>query len=72
MDENGYIRADEEMQTSVTGVYVAGDIRVKSMRQVVTAAADQCDCSCTHIRKNVIKILDSYNFMNVDYLEVSF
>ena len=40
MDENGYIRADEEMQTSVTGVYVAGDIRVKSVRQVVTAAAD--------------------------------
>ena len=40
MDENGYIRADEEMQTSVDGVYVAGDIRVKSVRQVVTAAAD--------------------------------
>ena len=40
MDENGYIRADEEMQTSVTGVYVVGDIRVKSVRQVVTAAAD--------------------------------
>lgn len=36
----GYIKTDENMQTSVPGVYAAGDIRVKSLRQVVTAAAD--------------------------------
>lgn len=40
LDEKGYIRTDEEMRTSVDGVYAAGDIRVKSVRQVVTAAAD--------------------------------
>ena len=28
------------MQTNIPGVYAAGDIRVKSLRQVVTAAAD--------------------------------
>ena len=38
--ENGYIRTDEDMQTNLPGVYAAGDLRVKSLRQVVTAAAD--------------------------------
>jgi thioredoxin reductase (NADPH) len=40
MDAKGYIIADEEMRTSVEGVYVAGDVRVKSLRQVITACAD--------------------------------
>ena len=38
--ENGYIKTDENMHTSVPGVFAAGDIRVKSLRQVITAAAD--------------------------------
>ncbi len=38
--ERGYIKTDENMQTSIPGVFAAGDIRVKSLRQVVTAAAD--------------------------------
>lgn len=38
--ENGYIRTDEEMRTGIPGVFAAGDIRVKSLRQAVTAAAD--------------------------------
>lgn len=38
--ENGYIRTDEDMNTGIPGVYAAGDIRVKSLRQVVTAVAD--------------------------------
>lgn len=38
--ERGYIKTDEEMQTNIPGVFAAGDIRVKSLRQVVTAAAD--------------------------------
>lgn len=38
--ENGYIRTDENMHTSLPGVFAAGDVRVKSLRQVVTAAAD--------------------------------
>ena len=40
MDKKGYIIADEEMRTSVEGVFVAGDVRVKSLRQVITACAD--------------------------------
>lgn len=35
-----YIPTDDDMKTNVPGVFAAGDIRVKSLRQVVTAAAD--------------------------------
>ena len=37
---DGYIVTDENMKTNIDGVFAAGDIRVKSLRQVVTAAAD--------------------------------
>jgi hypothetical protein len=40
MDARGYIITDENMNTNIPGVYAAGDVRVKSLRQVVTAAAD--------------------------------
>ena len=40
MDRFGYIMTDENMQTSVEGVYAAGDLRPKVLRQVVTAVAD--------------------------------
>lgn len=39
-DEKGYIIAGEDTLTNVSGVFVAGDIRTKRLRQVVTAAAD--------------------------------
>lgn len=40
LDGNGYIVADETTKTSVEGVFAAGDVRTKILRQVVTAAAD--------------------------------
>jgi len=40
MDQKGYIRTDEEMRTSVDGIFAAGDVRIKSLRQVITAASD--------------------------------
>lgn len=40
LDERGYIPTDENMHTNIEGVYAAGDVRVKSLRQVVTAVAD--------------------------------
>jgi thioredoxin reductase (NADPH) len=40
LDQGGYIPTDANMKTNVEGVFAAGDIRVKSLRQVVTATAD--------------------------------
>jgi thioredoxin reductase (NADPH) len=40
MDGKGYIITDDNMNTNVPGVFAVGDIRVKSLRQVITAAAD--------------------------------
>ena len=40
LDAHGYIVADESTKTSLPGVFVAGDVRTKELRQVVTAAAD--------------------------------
>lgn len=39
-DEKGYIVTDENMQTTIKGVFAAGDVRQKLLRQVVTAVAD--------------------------------
>ena len=39
-DEKGYIITDENMNTSVKGVFACGDIRQKMLRQVVTACSD--------------------------------
>ena len=39
-DEAGYIVADESTKTSIPGVFAAGDLRTKPMRQIITAAAD--------------------------------
>ena len=40
LDPSGYVLAGETTQTSLPGVYAAGDIRTKPLRQIVTAAAD--------------------------------
>lgn len=40
MDESGYIIAGEDCKTSVPGIFVAGDIRTKKLRQIITATAD--------------------------------
>ena len=40
LDENDYIVAGEDCKTSTPGVFVAGDVRTKSLRQLVTAASD--------------------------------
>lgn len=40
MDKNGYIIADETGETSVPGIFAAGDIRTKALRQIITAASD--------------------------------
>lgn len=38
--ENGYIKAGEDCATSCPGIFAAGDVRTKNLRQIVTAVAD--------------------------------
>ncbi len=40
LDKSGYVVADETGKTSVSGIFVAGDVRTKALRQVVTAVSD--------------------------------
>lgn len=40
LDEFGYIKAGENGETDVKGIFAAGDVRTKQLRQVITAAAD--------------------------------
>lgn len=45
LNEDGYILTNDEMQTSIPGVFACGDIRKKLLRQVVTAAGDGATAS---------------------------
>lgn len=40
LDEQGYVKAGEDCATSVPGIFAAGDVRTKMLRQIITAAAD--------------------------------
>ena len=40
LDEGGYISAGEDCATAVPGLYAAGDVRKKPLRQIITAVAD--------------------------------
>lgn len=40
--DHGYIKTDDDMKTKIEGVFAVGDTRVKSVRQMVTAAGDGC------------------------------
>lgn len=39
-DDNGFIKTNEEMETSIKGLFAVGDIRAKSIRQIATAVND--------------------------------
>jgi len=40
LNENGYILTNEQMETSIPGIFAAGDVREKTLRQIVTATGD--------------------------------
>lgn len=50
-DDKGYILTDENMRTNIKGVFAAGDIRAKSLRQVVTACSDGAIAADTVIKE---------------------
>jgi thioredoxin reductase (NADPH) len=54
LDKHGFVLTDEHMETSLPGVFAAGDIRSKGFRQIVTACADGAEASTAafyHIKK---------------------
>ena len=56
LDKLGYVIAGEDCQTNVDGVFVAGDARVKTVRQLTTACADgtvAALAAINYVRKNV-------------------
>ena len=44
LNKGGYIVAGEDGKTNIPGIYAAGDIRTKQLRQIVTAVADGANC----------------------------
>jgi len=55
LDEQGYIMTDKSQKTSVDGLYAAGDICIKPLRQVVTATSDGA-LAATELEKYVAKV----------------
>ena len=56
LDRGGYVIADESGKTSVDGLFVAGDVRSKPLRQIITACSDGANAV-----DSVNKYLDNYN-----------
>ena len=50
LDESGYIKAGEDGITSESGFFVAGDVRTKELRQIITAAADGANAANSAIQ----------------------
>jgi len=53
-DARDYLITDDEMRTNIPGIFAAGDVRRKSLRQVVTATADGAIAAV-----NVIKYIEA-------------
>lgn len=51
LDENGYIKYTGDVHTNVSGIYVAGDAKVKELRQLTTAVSDGAIAATTAIRE---------------------
>lgn len=49
LDPNGYAAADETGKTKAPGLFVAGDVRTKKLRQVITAAADGANAAVSAV-----------------------
>ena len=67
LDKQGYIITNEDMETNINGVYVAGDLRPKSLRQIVTAVSDGAIAATTAER--YVKELKEKLGIEDEYLE---
>lgn len=65
LNEQGYIITDKSQKTSVDGLYAAGDICIKPLRQVVTATSDGA-LAATELEKYVAKVQSRTGFRTLD------
>ncbi len=65
LDEQGYILTDNKLRTNVEGVYAAGDICVKDLRQVVTAVSDGA-VAATNLERYVDNLRNEYGIVRED------
>ena len=75
LDKFGYIVTNENMETNIQGVYVAGDLRPKALRQIVTAVSDGAIAATSAERyvielKEKLGIKDEYEPKKVEKKEV--
>jgi thioredoxin reductase (NADPH) len=56
--KNGFIETDINMQSSINGVFAAGDVRNTPLRQVITAASDGAIAACSAVK--YIEMQDEY------------
>ena len=75
LDKFGYIVTNENMETNIEGVYVAGDLRPKALRQIVTAVSDGAIAATSAERyvielKEKLGIKDEYEPKKVEKKEV--
>lgn len=50
IDDSGYVESGEECKTNIEGIFVAGDVRTKQTRQIVTATSDGAIAASAAIR----------------------
>lgn len=75
LDKFGYIVTNENMETNIQGVYVAGDLRPKALRQIVTAVSDGAIAATSAERyvielKEKLGIKDEYEPKKVEKKEI--
>ena len=61
LNEHGYIITDSEQKTNINGVYAAGDVCIKQLRQVVTATSDGA-LAATELEKYVAAVQEKTGF----------
>ena len=67
LDKSGHIISNENMETSIKGVYVAGDLRAKALKQIVTAVSDGA-IAATVAEKYVIELKERLGIKDEEYV----
>lgn len=67
LDKAGHIISNENMETNIKGVYVAGDLRAKALKQIVTAVSDGA-IAATVAEKYIIELKERLGIKDEEYV----